>query len=44
MPFVSGLYISWQIRKRRKTVNTELRNTVNAADTDAQYDEKAERM
>ena len=38
------LYISWQIRKRRRTVNTELRNTVIAADADVQYDEKAKQL
>jgi len=44
MPFVSGLYISWQIRQRRRTVNTELRNIISAADTEAQYDEKAKQL
>ena len=42
MPFVSDLY--FLIRKRGRTVNTLLRNTVNAADTDAQYDEKVKQL
>lgn len=38
--FCESLYISCQIHQRRRTVNTELHNTVSAADTEAQYDEK----
>ena len=29
---------------RRRIVNTELRNTISAADTEAQYDEKAKHL
>lgn len=42
MPFVSDLY--FLIRKRGRTVNTQLRNTISAANTDAQYDEKVKQL
>ena len=42
--FCESLYISWQIHQRRRTVNTKLRNTVSAADTEAQYDEKTKQL
>ena len=40
----NGFYISCQYKKEVMAVDTEIKNAVNAADEDAQYDEKAKRL
>lgn len=44
MCFCGWLMYFWQIHRRRRPMGVEINNAVNAADTEAQYDEKAKRM